>query len=104
MLGSQLGRSHVFATDFTFGKVVLVVADTPHVLAVSQLRGEAITNHQFGTTTPDIDNQLLAVVWLGMGDTKINKAGFFGAGDDFNRIGDQGFRAFEEDMGIVCLP
>lgn len=68
LLCGKLGRCHVFATDLTFGKVVLVIADTPHMFAVSQLRGEAITDHQFGTATPNIDNQLLAIVWLGMGN------------------------------------
>ena len=84
-------------------EVHLRKADTAHTAAFNQFGFEVFADDQLSRPAADIDYQFAAFFRLGMFHAHKNQTRFLVTRNDFNRVGDHFFRAFEKLWRIQRL-
>lgn len=92
-----------FSLLMTPPEIKLGKADTTHPAAFNENRFEIFTNHQFRRSAANINNQFATFFRLGMFHSHKNQTGFFITGNNFNRVGNDLFRAFQKVSGVQRL-
>jgi hypothetical protein len=80
--------------DLAVAEVALGEADAAHLQAFAQQRLEALADDELGAAAADVGDQALAGgVGEGVGNAQVDQARFFTAGDDLDRVAENGFGA-----------
>ena len=80
--------------DLAIAEIALGEADAAHLQTLAQQRLEALADDEFGAAAANVGDQALTRgVGQRVGNTQVDQARFLAAGDDLDRMAEDGFGA-----------
>ncbi len=92
-------RGNLAVAEITLGE-----ADAAHLQAFAQQRLETLADDELGAAAADVGNQALARgVGQGVGHAQVDQARLFTAGNDLDRVPEDGLGALDEFVAVACF-